>query len=131
MKNAVVATTAARGAAVSSSRITAVQSVYIGRGPCLGRHSLIHGRRLGAAVAAALALVFAPALGAASARAGVVFDNCVSDPDGGISCDTSPTGNTRLDDEDARYGLFDQASPGWAEYNPYEGDDQMLGGGNW
>ena len=30
MKNAVVATTAARGAAVSNSRMTAVQSVYIG-----------------------------------------------------------------------------------------------------
>jgi len=131
MKNAVVATTAARGAAVSSSRITAVQSVYIGRGPCLQRHPLIHGPRLGAAVAAALALAVAPGLGAASARAGVVFDNCVSGPDGAISCDTRPTGNTRLDDEDARYGLFDQASPGWAEYNPYEGDDQMLGGGNW
>jgi hypothetical protein len=66
-----------------------------------------------------------------TARAGVLFENCVSGPDGAVSCDTRPTGNTRLDDEAARYGLFDQASPGWAEYNPYEGDDQMLGGGSW
>lgn len=65
------------------------------------------------------------------ARAGVVFDNCVSGPDGSLSCDTRPTGNTQLDDEAARFGLFDQASPGWAEYNPDEGDDQMLGGGTW
>ncbi len=66
-----------------------------------------------------------------TARAGVLFENCVSGLDGAVSCDTRPTGNTRLDDEAARYGLFDQASPGWAEYNPYEGDDQMLGGGSW
>ena len=131
MKNAVVATTAARGAAVSSSRITAVQSVYIGVRPCLVRHSLIHRRQSGAGVAAALVLAVATGLGASSARAGVVFDNCVSGPDGAISCDTRPTGNTRFDDEAARYGLFDQASPGWAEYNPYEGDNQMLGGGSW
>ena len=124
MKKAVVATTAARGAAVSSSRITAVQSVYMGLKPALGAHSLIR-------VAVAGAIGAALTLTAASARAGVLFENCVTGPDGAISCDTRPTGNTRLDDEAARYGLFDQASPGWAEYNPYEGDDQMLGGGSW
>ncbi|MFZ9228382.1 MAG: hypothetical protein ACO24U_02485 [Prochlorococcaceae cyanobacterium] len=79
-----------------------------------------------AAVATAVALLLA-----APARAGVAFDNCVSTPGGGMSCDTQPTGNTLMDDEAARYGLFDQASPGWAEYNPYEGYDQMLGGGSW
>ncbi|MEB3235056.1 MAG: hypothetical protein VKM98_06485 [Cyanobacteriota bacterium] len=65
------------------------------------------------------------------AMAGVVFDNCVTAADGSISCDTKPTGNTLMDDEAARYGLFDEASPGWSEYSPYEGYDQMLGGGSW
>lgn len=64
------------------------------------------------------------------AAAGVVFENCRSAADGSISCDTRPTGNTLLDDEAARYGLFDQASPGWAEFDPYEGYDDMFGG-NW
>jgi len=131
MKKAVVATTAARGAAVSSSKITAVQSVYIGVGPCLKRHLLIDRLRHGFRLAAAGAIGAALTLTAATAKAGVLFENCVSGSDGAISCDTRPTGNTRLDDEAARYGLFDQASPGWAEYSPYEGDDQMLGGGSW
>ena len=87
--------------------------------PSLWRHSLT-------AALAVLALLVG-----GSARAGVVFDDCVTAADGSITCDTRPTGNTLLDDEAARYGLFDQASPGWAEYNPYEGDDQMLGGGSW
>ena len=65
---------------------------------------------------------------AGSARAGVIFDDCVTAADGSISCDTRPTGNTLDNDEAARYGLFDQASPGWAEYSPYEGYNQMLGG---
>lgn len=131
MKKAVVATTAARGAAVSSSRITAVQSVYIGLGPCLVRHPLIDRLRHPCLSALAGAMGAALILTGGTARAGVLFENCVSGPDGAVSCDTRPTGNTRLDDEAARYGLFDQASPGWAEYNPYEGDDQMLGGGSW
>jgi hypothetical protein len=80
-----------------------------------------------AAAAAAAVLVLLPQ----QSRAGVVFDDCVTAPDGAITCNTQPTGNTLMDDEAARYGLFDQASPGWAEYNPYEGYDQMLGGGSW
>jgi len=64
------------------------------------------------------------------ARAGVVFQNCQPAPGGGVSCDTRPTGNTLADDEAARYGLFDEASPGWAEFDPYEGYDDMFGG-NW
>ncbi len=79
-------------------------------------------------LAALTAVVLTAAL---PARAGVVFENCSTGPDGAVSCDTRPTGNTRFDDEAARYGLFDQASPGWAEYNPDEGYDQMLGGGSW
>jgi len=73
-----------------------------------------------------LVLLFA----AEGAQAGVMFDNCQPTPDGGVSCDTRPTGNTLDDDEAARYGLFDEASPGWSEFDPYEGYDDMFGG-NW
>ena len=58
-------------------------------------------------------------------HAHVVFDNCQTLPGGAVSCNTRPTGNTRYNDETARYGLFDQASPGWNEYDPYEGYDSM------
>lgn len=115
-----VATTAASGAAVSSSKMTAVQSVYI-----VSMQGLRHHLLIGVLFAAAVALAAQPA------GAGVIFDNCLTAADGSISCDTRPTGNTLADDEAARYGLFDQASPGWAEYSPYEGYDQMLGGGSW
>ena len=47
-----------------------------------------------------------------------------------MTCNTQPTGNTLMDDEAARYGLFNEASPGWAEFDPYEGYDDMFGG-NW
>jgi hypothetical protein len=118
MKNAVAATTTASGAAVSSSRITAVQSVYM---PLRARaHPLSQLVRL-----AALALAVAAA---APGRADVVFDNCQPSGDGGITCNTRPTGNTLMDDEAARYGLFQQASPGWNEFEPYQGDDEMFGG---
>lgn len=100
--------------------MTAVQSVYIVMMSGLVRHSLIGGF-----------LLAATALWTPAGFAGVQFDNCVTAADGSISCDTRPTGNTRMNDEAARYGLFDQASPGWAEYNPYAGYDQMLGGGSW
>ncbi|MFM7313312.1 MAG: hypothetical protein ACKO0M_09115 [Cyanobium sp.] len=84
---------------------------------------------------AGMFLVSAAALAGASlapipAWAGVEFDNCQPTADGGVSCDTRPTGNTLADDEAARYGLFDEASPGWAEFDPYEGYDDMFGG-NW
>ena len=58
-------------------------------------------------------------------QAGVVFDNCQTLPGGAVSCNTRPTGNTRDNDEAARYGLFDQASPGWNEYDPYGGYNGM------
>jgi hypothetical protein len=45
-----------------------------------------------------------------------------------MSCDTRPTGNTLMNDQDARYGLLDQASPGWQEFEPFQGDDEMFGG---
>lgn len=69
--------------------------------------------------------------GAASlpASAGVRFENCVQAADGSISCDSAPTGNTYLRDKDALYGLFSQASPGWNEFEPYQGYDEDLGGG--
>ncbi|MFS6826070.1 hypothetical protein [Cyanobium sp. ATX 6F1] len=64
----------------------------------------------------------------AGSRADVRFQNCTPAPGGGITCDTRPEGNTLLNDEAARFGLFNDASPGWDEFNPYQGVDQMLGG---
>ncbi|WP_255023781.1 hypothetical protein [Cyanobium sp. T1G-Tous] len=61
-------------------------------------------------------------------RAGVEFDNCQPTADGGISCDTRPTGNTQMDDEAARFGLFNDASPGWSEFDPDQGFEDDLGG---
>ena len=113
MKKAAVATTTAKGAAVRSSRITAVQSVYIG----------VLNNKLGASIIGA-ALLISPV------HAGVVFDNCSTASDGSITCDTSPTGNTATDAVDAQYGLMDQASPGWNEFMPYQGFDDDFGG-NW
>ncbi|SBO43418.1 hypothetical protein [Cyanobium sp. NIES-981] len=66
--------------------------------------------------------------GGAGATADVVFDDCRPTADGGVSCDTRPTGDTLLNDEAARFGLFDAASPGWSEFEPFEADDDMLGG---
>lgn len=60
--------------------------------------------------------------------AGVRFENCQTAPDGSISCDTVPTGNTLMRDEDARFGLLDQASPGWNEFDPYAGYEDDFGG---
>ena len=66
--------------------------------------------------------------GPSPARVDVVFQNCVPVAGGGITCDTRPEGNTLMNDEAARYGLFDQASPGWDEFEPYQGYDDMFGG---
>jgi hypothetical protein len=80
--------------------------------------------------ASVLALTIASLLTPATpARAGIRFENCVQGSDGSISCDTVPTGNTYLDDKDAQYGLLQQASPGWSEFNPYAGYDEDFGGG--
>lgn len=65
--------------------------------------------------------LFAPA----AARADVRFDHCMPTAAGGITCDTQPQGDTLLDDEAARYGLFDQASPGWSEFSPFGWDDDI------
>jgi hypothetical protein len=62
------------------------------------------------------------------ASAQIRFDDCQPAAGGGITCNTVPYGNTRANMIDGEYGLLDQASPGWAEYNPYEGYDDMLGG---
>ena len=60
--------------------------------------------------------------------AGIQFENCVRGAGGSITCDTAPTGNTLMNDIDARYGLLQQASPGWSEFDPYAGYDQDFGG---
>ena len=62
------------------------------------------------------------------AEAQIRFDDCQPAAGGGITCNTVPYGNTRANMIDGEYGLLDQGSPGWAEYNPYEGYDDMLGG---
>ncbi|MFM7634952.1 MAG: hypothetical protein ACKO7Z_05095 [Cyanobacteriota bacterium] len=129
MKKAAVATTTASGAAVSSRRMTAVQSVYIAAGSGAGLNAGPSSQQGGGPVRLLLG-VLGPLVLAASATAGVVFENCQTAADGSISCDTRPTGGTLMDDEAARYGLFDEASPGWAEFDPYEGYDDMVGG-NW
>lgn len=64
-----------------------------------------------------------------AAHAGVMFTGCVTGSDGSITCNTVPTGNTRLNEVDARYGLLQNASPGWSEFSPYQGYNQELGGG--
>ncbi|MFM7314079.1 MAG: hypothetical protein ACKO0M_13090 [Cyanobium sp.] len=66
---------------------------------------------------------------AAPARAGISFANCVRGQDGSLTCDTVPTGNTLFDDKAAQYGLLQNASPGWSEFDPYQGYDQELGDG--
>lgn len=154
MKKAAVPTTAARGTAVSRSRITAVQSVYI---PVCGVEVLpssqqsrpfrmsrprsprrFHRRfprrspglpaspSLGWRSAALLAAVLLP-LRLAPASAGVQFENCVRGAGGSITCDTVPTGDTLLTDKDAQFGLFQNASPGWNEFNPFQGYDEDFG----
>ena len=110
MKKAVTATTMARGTAVKSSRMTAVQSVYM---KVVGLAQVGHIVGLGALLV----------LAAAPAQAGIDFTGCTSGPDGSITCNTVPTGNTLTDDIDARYGLDSEASPGWNEFEPYQGFD--------
>jgi hypothetical protein len=63
------------------------------------------------------------------AQAGINFENCVQGSDGSLTCDTVPTGNTYFDDKAAQYGLFQNASPGWNEFDPYQGLNQELGDG--
>lgn len=133
MKKAAVATTTARGAAVNSSKITAVQSVYIAQKPYRSHHP---SKPFWLPIPMAPLFRSALAVGAISigllagqpSRAGVEFDNCQPSADGGISCDTRPTGNTQMDDEAARYGLFNDASPGWSEFDPDQGFEDDLGG---
>jgi hypothetical protein len=74
-----------------------------------------------------LLLLVATGPGAGVARADVQFENCVNGSDGSITCDTVPTGRTYLDDKDARYGLLQNASPGWSEFDPYEGYNDEFG----
>ena len=55
------------------------------------------------------------------------FDDCTPLDGGGVTCNTVLYGNTRMQMIDGEYDLMDQASPGWAEYDPYEGYEDMLG----
>jgi hypothetical protein len=66
--------------------------------------------------------------GVGKVLANVQFENCVTGADGSITCDTVPTGNTLMNDVDARYGLLQNASPGWSEFDPYQGYDDDFGG---
>ena len=61
-------------------------------------------------------------------RAQVRFDDCRAMAGGGVTCNTVPYGNTRMQMIDGENQLLDQASPGWAEYDPYEGYEDMLEG---
>jgi hypothetical protein len=115
MKKVVTATTTAKGAAVNSSKITAVQSVYMKR-----VQTVLKCHILGIGV---LLL-----MGALPAQAGIDFTGCTSGPDGSITCNPVPTGNTLTDDIDARYDLDSEASPGWSEFEPDQGFDQDFGG---
>ena len=63
-----------------------------------------------------------------SVKGQVRFNDCQPVAGGGVTCNTVPYGNTRTQMIDGQYGLLDQASPGWAEYDPYEGYEDMLGG---
>ncbi|MFN5193671.1 MAG: hypothetical protein ACK5E6_04480 [Cyanobacteriota bacterium] len=74
-----------------------------------------------------LPLITAMVLSPVAARADVQFENCAPTGDGGFSCDTRPTGNTLMDDEAARFGLFNAASPGWNEFAPYQDLDDEMG----
>jgi hypothetical protein len=144
MKKAAVATTTARGAAVSSSKITAVQSVYMGvcveampssqqmPPPVMAdapqssdRSGPSFGLRAGTLVGLLLLVLTG---GGGRALANVQFENCVTAADGSITCDTVPSGNTLMNDVDARYGLLQNASPGWSEFEPYQGYDDDFGG---
>ena len=175
MKKAAVPTTAASGTAVSRSRITAVQSVYIpgceekslpssqqSRPPWMFRPRPCAPMPFPLAPLSALALQASPArlrtgrgpgdaawwlplrgptllravllgclwFGSApwgAARAGVQFENCVRGLDGSLTCDTVPTGDTYLTDKARQFGLFQNASPGWNEFNPFEGYDEDFG----
>jgi hypothetical protein len=92
-------------------------SVFRGHRPSGRARLLLGGALLGLLLAAASPL-----------RAGVRFENCVTGADGSITCDTVPTGNTLLNDESARYGLLNDASPGWSEFDPDQGFEDDLGG---
>lgn len=61
-----------------------------------------------------------------STSAQVRFDDCEPSAAGGVTCNTVPEGNTRMQMIDGESGLLDEASPGWPEYDPYEGYEDML-----
>jgi hypothetical protein len=133
MKKAAVPTTAASGTAVSRSRITAVQSVYIPVSEVKTLPSsqqsrpsrMSRTRRIAPSISALSSLLLA--LPAPPGQAGVAFENCVRGPGGALTCDTVPTGDTLLTDKDTQFGLYQNASPGWNEFNPFQGYDEDFG----
>jgi|688.fasta_scaffold1039573_2 hypothetical protein len=93
----------------------------------MSRHRLIGLRGLARMLRMLLlAAALAPLL-ASPGAAGVRFENCSRGVDGSLTCDTVPTGDTLLDDRDAQFGLFQNASPGWNEFNPFQGYDEDFG----
>ena len=104
----------------------ALRTTWLGQRVAIGLAQ--GGRRLAWLRMAGLGLILGLAPGLMPVRANVIFKNCVPIAGGGITCDTRPEGNTLMNDEAARYGLFDQASPGWDEFEPYQGYDDMFGG---
>ena len=94
--------------------MTAVQSVYIEPQKQKGRFSILG---LGLLLAHCSAPVFA----------GVEFTGCTDGPDGSVTCNTEPTGNTLTDEIDARFDLDSEASPSWSEFNPDQGFDDDFG----
>ena len=125
-----MATTTRRGVAVSRSSATAVQSVYIASGkhplPIISGEPMASHRRCSLSLRAGWTLVAALLLPLAAlpVRAGVASENCHPPPVVGVSCDTRPTRNTRSEDDAAPYGLFAEATRGWAECQPYAGTRQ-------
>jgi len=97
-------------------------STPCGVGPCDIRPRCLRSLVLG------LLLGVLSLAGAGRATAGVLFENCVTAADGSITCDSVPTGNTLLNDKDAQYGLLQNASPGWSEFDPYQGYEDDFGG---
>ncbi len=88
----------------------------------------IHQRLEVCSVSVAAILIGLVSFVGVSVQGQVRFNDCEPVAGGGVTCNTVPYGNTRTQMIDGEYGLLNQASPGWSEYDPYEGYEDMLGG---